>query len=128
MKSGAPSLEGLRPDFDNQAGLNTQVLTDWQRLLGAIYVRDYEKQGSSVPNGKKLFMKEVVGATSYSSRLAVLMRQAPWKPLGNRMLDFTALLLTTPGTLLYCRSTATSIAYCQCQCGNVNSSTPKWLR
>ena len=81
VTSGAPSLEGLRPDFDNQAGLNTQVLSDWQRLLGAIYVRDYEKQGSSVPNGKKLFMKEVVGATSYSSRLAVLMRHAPWKPL-----------------------------------------------
>ena len=93
VKSGAPSLEGLQPEFGNTAGLNIQVFTDWQRLLSAIYIRDFDKQGSAVPNGVKLFMKEVVSATSYSSRLAVLMRQTPWKPLASpmlHMLDFTS--------------------------------------
>ena len=90
VKSGAPSLEGLQPDFGNTAGLYIQVFTDWQRLLSAIYIRDSDKQGSAVPNGVKLFMKEVVSATSYSSRLAVLMRQTPWKPLASRRLGFTS--------------------------------------
>ncbi|CAE7840031.1 unnamed protein product [Symbiodinium sp. CCMP2592] len=83
VKTGAPSLECLKPElYDNQTGLNAQVLTDWQRIQGAIYVRSHQKHGSgSMPNGLKLYLKEVVSASSYSSRVAVLMRQPPWKQL-----------------------------------------------
>ncbi|CAE7254075.1 unnamed protein product, partial [Symbiodinium sp. KB8] len=57
-----PPPIGLQPDFGNTAGLYIQVFTDWQRLLSAIYIRDSDKQGSAVPNGVKLFMKEANGA------------------------------------------------------------------
>ena len=74
MKPGPLSLF-FKDDsiFQNKTGLNSQLLTDMQKLAAALLART-SSQGDGMTNSERIFCSRVVSADGFSSRISLLMR------------------------------------------------------